>query len=286
MKRLLDSMKRVWRHQSITTKFGIGISLLFLVMLVVALTGYLSLYYVKTVEESISTSKEIQQLVLEMDRGMGKSRHLHGGFFLHYPRIGLKKAHEIYAQPAVLEIARVVSASEKLGKKIEQLQVNDTVHKTNVDFNLYLSSAKRFADTSIESFELVTRLATPETGLEALMEKELDGLKTGLLSAVGLFNRYHDVEHLIERYLLRRKRHLMQSAFNNAFILRNEIEKDQSLTDGQKKDVLSRLNRIRILGDQILEVDKDVDTKFKDFFYRKIWCGRFPIGSSTRQDRM
>ena len=56
----------------------------------------------------------------------------------------------------------MVSISKALKEMISRPEVSETIFKSRIDVNLYLSSAKRFADTSIESVELVTRLAAPE----------------------------------------------------------------------------------------------------------------------------
>jgi PAS domain S-box-containing protein len=259
----------MWKNKSITTKYGIGISLLFLAVLVVALTGCMALLYVRTVENAIGVSREIQNLVLEMDRGMGKSRHLHGGFFLHYPRIGLTKAHEIYAQPAVQEISKVVSISEKLGAKLGQLNVSDAIKTANVDFNLYLSSAKRFADTSITSFELVTELATPETGLDAQLDRELNLLRKVGDPMPGLLGPFHEMEYLINTYRLKRKRHIMQSALNKGFTLEHLILGAPDTSPSLKKNALAVLIRIKGISNQILGIDAAIEAKFKDFFLQE-----------------
>ena len=259
----------MWKDKSITTKYGIGISLLFLVVLLVAVTGCMALFYVRTVENAIGVSREIQNLVLEMDRGMGKSRHLHGGFFLNYPRIGLQKAHEIYAQSAVQEISKVVSISEKLGKNLGKLDTGDAIKTANVDFNLYLSSAKRFADTSIASFELVTELATPETGLEAQLDRELSLLQNVTDPMPELLGPVHEMEYLIGTYRLKRKRHIMQSALNKGFILDNLIQGRPDTSPSMKKDALAVLTRIKTISGQILDIDAAIEAKFKDFFLQE-----------------
>ncbi|MCG8618359.1 MAG: ATP-binding protein [Desulfobacterales bacterium] len=259
----------MWKDKSITTKYGIGISLLFLVVLLVAVTGCMALFYVRTVENAIGVSREIQNLVLEMDRGMGKSRHLHGGFFLNYPRIGLQKAHEIYAQSAVQEISKVVSISEKLGKNLGKLDTGDAIKTANVDFNLYLSSAKRFADTSIASFELVTELATPETGLEAQLDRELSLLQNVTDPMPELLGPVHEMEYLIGTYRLKRKRHIMQSALNKGFILDNLIQGRPDTSPSMKKDALAVLSRIKEISGQILDIDAAIEAKFKDFFLQE-----------------
>ncbi len=131
-KRLSESMKNL----SITTRFGVGISLLVLLILAVAVTGYVSIQFVRKAEETIQTSREIQRMVLEMDRGMEKARRLHGDFFLQYPEIGLGRAHEQYAQPSVRQIARVIAVSHALKDLIRRSEVARGLRGRHADLNL------------------------------------------------------------------------------------------------------------------------------------------------------
>ncbi len=263
---LWKKVLKSWKNQSITIKFGQGVGLLLLLMVLVAATGYVSLAYVCGADNSIRISNEVQRLVLEMDRGMEKARHLQAGFFLYYPKIGLQQAHEDYAQPSVRQAAEVVSISKSLKNMMAQPEVSNAIGTSTVNLNLYLSSAKRFADTSIEAFELVTQLATPETGLEAQLDKYLAALNIELTAENSALNgSFHDLDIFIKKYQLSRERHLMQSAFNVSFRLRQTIEAMPSLPTGQKERVFSLLAQSRNAAEKILAVDVAIKAKFNDF---------------------
>ncbi|MCP3891635.1 MAG: hypothetical protein GY702_22620 [Desulfobulbaceae bacterium] len=105
-----------------------------------------------------------------MDRGLEKARRLHGSFFIQYEQIGLQAAHETYAQPSVREIARVISLSRELKKLISSSNSDNRVNINPTDINLYLSSAERFAETSIEAVELISLRAAPKRGVEAKLQ--------------------------------------------------------------------------------------------------------------------
>jgi len=204
-----------------------------------------------------------------MDRELGKARQLHGKFFQEYPKIGLQKAHEIFAQPAVRKTARAVSISKELKRLITHIQVSDALRKSNIDLNLYLSSAKRFADTSIESFELVTRLASPETGRQTVLDQERILLKKELSGTGELFFVFHEMEHLIDDHRISRERYLMQSAFNQAFRLGNKVQASLDLSDDAKIRIGQLLSRIRKAGETILDIDVAIAAKFRDFSLQK-----------------
>ncbi len=260
-KQVSESME----NMSITTRFGVGISLLLFLILAVALTGYFSIQFVRKAEESIQTSREIQRMVLEMDRGMEKARRLHGDFFLQYPEIGLARAHEQYAQPSVRQIARVIAVSRALKDLIERSEVARGLRDRHVDLNLYLSSAERFADTSIESVELVTELAVPERGLEAMMAQHLQAMRAEIGNNPSLMRFFQEMKSFAQDYRITRKRFLMQSAFNAAFRLRGALENVPNLLPDQRDRLITLLDRWKSVTEEMLAVDVAIKSKFHDF---------------------
>lgn len=262
---ICNSSFQFFRNMSITSKFSLGIGLLLSLILMVAATGYLSTEYVDSAQESIQISREIQQLVLEMDRGMEKARRFHADFYLQYPQIGLARAHEQYAQPSVRQIAQVISISDRLKRLISLSEVSKTLRKGNVDLNLYLSSAKRFADTSIKSVELVTELAAPDRGLEAQLDGHLIALQVELAGTEKLDLLYRKMRSFVQDYRISRKRFLMQSAFNIAFSLRREITQTPGFDSDQRKRVNVLLDQFNSVAEKILAVDSAIKSKFKDF---------------------
>jgi len=250
---------------SITVKFSAGIGILLLLILLIAATGYYALILNVRANESIQISTETQRLVLEMDRGLEKARRLHGDFFLHYPEIGLTKAHETYAQPSIRQIARVITASNSLRMVIERSTVNDTLRKSHTDLNLYLSSAKRFADTSIKSFELVTKLATPNIGLEDKLDQHLNTISTELAPSEDLLSSFYNMKSYIQDYRIKRKRFLMQSAFNAAFTLRNQLDNEHTHSQEKKNKINKNFDQCLATAEAILRYDTEIKAKLKDF---------------------
>ncbi len=252
-------------EMSITTRFVLGIALLLSLFLMVSATSYLSMEFVSQAQESIQTSMEIQRLVLEMDRGMEKARRLHGNFFLRYPEIGLAKAHEQFAQPAVRQIAQVVTVSNDLKNLIDQSKVSDPLRKTQVDLNLFLSSAKRFAETSIHSVELVTELAAPEKGLEKQLEDHFTALRIETAYFENLGRLYGEMKFFAQDYRISRKRFLMQSAFNTAFRLRKEIDYSPAIGAVQSQRINALIDQCIATAHKILDVDVSIKAIFNDF---------------------
>ena len=256
---------QAFQDMSITAKLGLGIGLLLSLVAMIAVTGFLSIIFICDAQESIQRSREIQQMVLEMDRGMEKARRLHADFHLQFPRVGLAKAHEQYAQPSVKQTARVIADSNTLKDLVARSPVSEALHKSRVNLNLYLSSAKRFADTSIQAVELATELAAPERGLDARLESGLADLQAELNDAENLASHFGRMKSFIQDYRTTRKRFLMQSAFNAAFNLRKEIDRAPAFDDARKERINLLLDRCITVADKILDVDVAIRSKFNDF---------------------
>ena len=260
-----DRLTRYLMGMRIGTRFSLGVGLLLALMAAIAVTGCLSILFVRDAERSIQVSTEIQRLVLEMDRGMEKARRLHGDFFLQYPRIGLAEAHETYAQPSVRQIARVIALSRTLKKRIAEAEMSGETGERHVDLNLYLSSAERFADTSIASVELVTALAAPERGLEAQLEGHFGQLQDRVADNDRLARLFVEMRSFARSYRITRERFLMQSAFNVAFQLREALKTAPGLPDDRKTGIGLLLDRLTSTARKILETDVAIKSKFNDF---------------------
>lgn len=258
-------VSQYWQKMSITSKFGLGGSVFLFLIMMVAATGYISLINVGKAEKSILISSEIQRLVLDMDRGMEKARRLYGDFFLQYPVIGFEAAHQNYIQPSIRQIAHVITTSQSLKGRIEQSGVSHALQKSHIDLNFYLSSAKRFAETSIESVELVTELSAPERGLEAQLVSRMQSLKKEFSGHETLLNLYYEMQSYIQEYRIARKGFLMQSAFNEAFRLYQQTGKGANLDIQEKKRITALLDQITDISKKILETDVKIKSIINDF---------------------
>ncbi len=256
-----------WRKLSITTKFSSAFTLLLVLNLLVVITSYVALTIVRReTEAAILTGTEIQGLVLEMDRDLQEAHVLQRDFFLQYPLIGFAEARQVYALKAVQKMAGVVTLSKDLQQRIATSDVSTALRERNVDLNLYLSAAERYADTFLESVELVTQLAAPETGLEAQLAQH-SALLQDILQTDGqnLITLYQDMKIFEKDYLVTRQRPVMQSALNVAFQLRQAIEDTPTLTIEQKAQAQTHLDNYRSIAEDIVELDVDIRSKLNDF---------------------
>ncbi len=254
-----------WNRLGINSKFGVSFSLLFLLILLVAATAYISFYIIRNAEEDIRTSADIERMVLEMGRGMERAHRLLGDFFIHYPRRGLQRAHEEFAQPSIREISKVISISNDLKQILAQSLLRSISNINTVDINLYLASARRFADISIEFVELISRRAAPERGLEAQLFTVAADISFRLKELPGLQELHTEAATFYRDYLLTRHRYLMQSMFNTQDLLRDALEKDNRLQPEEKKEIFSLLSSCRKLADELLRVDSAIEGKVRDF---------------------
>jgi hypothetical protein len=82
---------------------------LLLLIVFVALTGYLALSTVqRETESAIVTSTTLQRLVLTMDAGLQRARLQQRDFFLRWPNIGFAQARTTYADANKQQIADLV----------------------------------------------------------------------------------------------------------------------------------------------------------------------------------
>ncbi|WP_136807670.1 hybrid sensor histidine kinase/response regulator [Desulfosediminicola flagellatus] len=254
-----------WKKFGLTLKFSIVFALLLFLFILIGVTGYISYINIQTAEEKILTTKNITRHVLEMDRGMERAYRLHGDFFLHYQYIGLQEAHDLYALPSVKQVARVIKLSNELKHLLFE---TDPIHvNTNyeADVNLYLASAKRFADTSIEAVELVTRRSLPERGIEARLMSVCKSIQDNLSPYKSLLDQANRACSFYKDYLISRHRHLMQSSLNELSTLSVEIAEQTTLPADVNNAFLYDRNQYRMLSDALLTIDLAINGKFKDF---------------------
>lgn len=262
----MNSIGRGWSRLGINKKFNFAFALLFSFMLMVSATAYLSFLSIHRAEEDIRRSTEIRQQILEMDRGMERARRLLNDFFIHYPRIGLQKAHEQYAQPSVRRIARVILISSALKNNLSRSTVGRRATGiSEIDINLFLASARRFADTSIEAVELITRRAAPESGLEPRIQSISLRMKMILRQDHALLDMHLQANSFFQEYLLKRQRSLMQSLFNANALFREALVQKTTLAREQKNRVLELISSCRALIEELLEVDLKIREKMQDF---------------------
>ncbi len=262
------SLAQKWRNLSITAKFSSAFGLLLIMIMSSSIISYFSLDIVRNAtEKMILNSTDIQRLVLEMGVGMEKARRLHRDFFLQYPKIGFAEAHERYVQPSLEAIDKVLSISGELRQRISDTDVSNALQERKIDLNLYLSSAKRFSETIVESVELLTTLAVPEKGLEARLVRASASF-WDIIGRTGdryLSDSYHEMRSFEKDYRLTRQRPSMQSAFNMAFRLYEAIKNTPVLDMEAKKQARAHLGNYVSIAEEILRTDVEIRSKFNDF---------------------
>ncbi len=261
----MKTIKSSWSRLGISRKFTIAFSLLLSLMLLIAATAYLSYLFMRSAEEDIRRSTEVGQQVMKMDRGMERARRLLGDFFMHYQSIGLQQAHEQYAQPCVRQIAYVILISSDLKENLFNSPLSTRSTIKQIDVNLYLAAAKRFADTSIEAVELISKRAAPKRGLEAQMQTLALQLQDELKSLHALQDQHIRAYAFYREYLISRQRFHMQSAFNGMHSLGNALALEEGLEPVQKNRMLNQLDSWSVLAEELLAVDLEIVGKRRDF---------------------
>jgi PAS domain S-box-containing protein len=265
----MEKINQSWNRLRINHKFNLHFFLLLFFIFLIAFTAYFSFLSIQNAEDNIRKSTEIRLQVLEIDRGMERAHRLLSDFFLNYQQIGLQKAHEQYAQPSVRQTAQVISQSSSLQKVLFHSGLETLSRISETEVNLYLASAKRFADVSIEAVELLSLRAAPSRGVEAQISSVEKELQKEVNSYFYLNGLRKDVWSFVQMYQIKRQRHLMQSAFNSLDILLEAVKQEQTLQVGQKNRIISLLNSYRTLGNNLLDVDLKISGKFLDIALHK-----------------
>ncbi len=250
---------------SIQRRFGLGVGLLLFLTITTTTVILIGRSRFPAAEMVMADSIEIQRLVLEMDQGMEEARRLHGDFFLHAPEIGFAAAHEKYAQPSVRRIAEVITLSKALKELIGRSPVGEGIRDNQVEVNLYLSFAQRFADTSIEAVELFTDLYGPERGMEPQLTLVLDEMTAAVNPKGESFRLLMEMKSRIQEYRIGRQRPLMQHALNAEVLLRQSLRDDPLVDDRQRREIDGLLNRVRELADKILVSEAAIKSRFNGF---------------------
>ncbi len=261
----MDIVKQRWSRLGITGKFTLAFTLMLAFLMLIATTGSFSLFYIGNAEEKIRKSMAIEQLVLRMDRGLEKARRLHGNFFLQYRYIGLEEAFTAYMQPSIQEIDKVIMLSSNLKTLLSQPDVSNFADIDQADVNLYLKSAERFAETSVEAVKLVSKRAAPEVGLEVKLHTISLRLEKELKPFPDLWVVFTQVNLNYKDYRISRQRFLMQSALNVLNELRSDIELKTSLENAAKSSLLSLIDTFQTLAQELLDVDLAISGKLLDF---------------------
>jgi diguanylate cyclase (GGDEF)-like protein len=256
---------RFWKRLGITYKFGLAFSLLLGLVLLAASVNLYALLVVQRAEADILANLEIRQKVFEMDAGLEKARRLYRDFLLNYPETGFSKARELYGQQALVSTARVIAVNEELKTLLTGVNVSEALQKRNVDVNLYLSMARRFANVFLDNMAQLAALGDPENGLEAKLSARMEALKAALEPSGSLSLLVREADLFEKQYRITRQRPFMQSAFNVIGRLYVRVTESGELAAGQKRILLGLLEEYVKTAERILDVDVAIRSNINDF---------------------
>lgn len=254
-----------WPPSSIAAKLRLAIALCFVLIAFILVSWLWSLRQVNQARTTIADCTAIERTVLDMDRLLEKARRLHGDFCVQYTRIGLAEAHVQFAQPSIRLVAEAVTASTDLKKMLDQSPVGKGLPQHRVDLNLYLASAKRFGDTSLQSIDLITRLAAPERGLEATLNRLLTQLNSALSPIPAMVDLNGDLQLTLQRYLSLRQRPLMQTAFNTLVHIEEQLDRRPYPAHTGAPPLHDLLAALKATGEEMVQVDTELKNKLNDF---------------------
>ena len=255
-----------WRRQSITIKLALSQATLVILIVLVALTGYLALSYVSRQTEAARTSLEIQHLAMEMNAKLQHARRLNRDFFMRWPTIGFEQARNTYARGNDERVAEVMEHSTRLSELIATSDVSEALRDNDINLRFYLSAAARYSATFAETVELVTQLAASDTGAQARLVQTSTSLRQTLEMAnePTLLLAYREMQVLEKEYLVTRQRPFMQSAFNAIVPLENAIGRSR-LSPTQRAEASAALVLYRAIAEEILRLDVDIRNRFDEF---------------------
>ncbi len=261
-------LQRFWRRLGITAKFGLGFSLLLILILVIAITCYTALSSIQNqLETSIVTSTEIQRLTLQMNNDLEKARRQQKDFFLHYPIIGFALANQAYVKQVDENISDFTVLSDQLQQLLTTSEVSHVLSKSQVNLNFYFSAANRFRETFKEAVELVSQLATADNGSQAKFSRtnQLLGESIFIIGIQDWITQFNKMLLHEKDYFITRQRPYMQSAINTGHVLKQAVTKNVDIENDLKNNILLFLDNYFEQADKILQLDVAIRNKFNEF---------------------
>ncbi len=237
-------------------------------IILVAVTGFVSIGTIQSrVENRIVSSTEIRNKAMEMESGLQRARQLERDFFQRWPRMGFEQSKDLYVNQIRQEMDRVISSSLELQKLISQSEVSEELRSNIVHIDFYLSAAERYSEDVDEAVDLVAVLADKDDGVQFDLSRIFDQLYEELenthLPDLMLLARKSQVHK--KDYLLTRQRPYMQSSFNSLSTLESYLKYASSIDSSLKKRLIALLEEYRETALKVLEVDRDILSKFNEF---------------------
>jgi PAS domain S-box-containing protein len=261
------SLYQRWKNLSITSKFISTFSTIIALILLVSITNYSALSYIRHQTDSIiSNDMEIRRLVFELKSGFEKIRRLESDFFRSYPAIGFSSSQESYALPASELTSHLMELNSLLQKRIATAGFRQELPTSDVNLNFYFSTARQHHTTFQETITLVKHLADESTGLLAhlanISAKLLEELQS--ISHQELLNHFFQMDISEKKYWLQRQQPLMHSAFNASVELRKKTEMSPSVDAEHKVLILRLLDNFEDTAKEAIQLDAEINRKFNE----------------------
>jgi signal transduction histidine kinase/ActR/RegA family two-component response regulator/HAMP domain-containing protein len=264
-------IRQKWRGSSIGFKYASIMAFMLLLIMLTALTGALALRTtLNHVESVIIASTDIRELTLEIDRELQHARQFERAFFQQVPQVGFSKAMKSFGEPLQSRIEGVLTLTNSLRGKLDDPAISQDLRETVQHLDFYLSAAKHYAESFAESVLLVSELAKEDTGRQTTLFVISDVLveRMEMLKRWDLLLLFRTAQTWQNRYLATRQRSDMQSALNVLQTFEDRLQSDEYLPNVSRSDLLNMLRYHAHVSEQILELDRQLEEKSREFDLR------------------
>ena len=255
---------RARRKLSITTKFTFAFVTLLLLIVIVALTGFVSLNAVQSeTKDAIDTGIEVQRQVFRMDAGLKNARQLERDFFLRWQTMGFSGAYQQYALGHQSELEQVQDIRSRLQERLTQRHVSAALRQSNPDLVAYAEIVEQYAASFREAVGLVRDLGIENVGLLAQLDQNSARLsdRFKLADTPELMVLYLEMQSFEKQYLLRPQEPKLNSWSEATQRLRRGIIVNPKLDVIERTQTSKDLDAYDSVTKQIVELNKKILSK-------------------------
>ncbi|WP_246259609.1 adenylate/guanylate cyclase domain-containing protein [Oxynema aestuarii] len=264
----LQPFAQSWRKLNITGKFTSAFIGLMLLLSGVALTGWVSLNFVRReTEAAIVTSLQMQRLVFQMNAALDRARRQERDFFEQWSSAGFLNARDDYAAEHGEQIQQVLRISDELQKLLASAKVSDALRQSNPDVIAYVEMVQNYASSFKEAVALVGELGMDRTGVLSQLEQKSD-LLLDTLQLAGeseLIALYSQMQASEKQYLLERETSARQGLYKAVEDLREAIVRSPGLDVSRQVSALEELKDYEAVVEQIVMLDVEIRSQVEGF---------------------
>jgi len=274
------------RGLSITSKFIAAFVALLLLLVQVAMTGFLSLNtVVKETEAAIVSSVEVQRLVFGMDNALQEARRLERDFFWRWSYIGFSAALTDYAETHRQQIDKVLEISGRLQRLIAGDRVSDALRRSNPDILSYIGMVERYSSSFKEAVGLVSSLGIDNVGFLAQLEQNSTQLRDiiQLAQEPQLMVLYREMKKFEEEYLSKRQTAKIHKVSEAAGHLGQAIKASVKLDALQQTQSLEYLQKYESVVQEIVALDREIDSKVSSFDAQALEVSEKLLGLANKE---